>query len=184
MELHMRNFNAQGLIARLRLAFLMMLALVVAGCGGGGGGSSSSDCPTQFSASCGTTGGGTTGGTTTTTGTVLVTLLDSTAATRVETHALTAGKPVTVEALVKDASGVVVPNAVVTFTTDAAYGTFEPSSGTALTNSSGVATVTLVASSLNSNGAGIVKATASVGGTVVSDDDAYAVTPEIGRAHV
>lgn len=179
MELHMRNFNAQGLIARLRLAFLLMLALVVAGCGGGGGGSSSSDCPTQFSASCGTTGGGTTGGTTTTTGTVLVTLLDSTAATRVETHALTAGKPVTVEALVKDASGVVVPNAVVTFTTDAAYGTFEPSSGTALTNSSGVATVTLVASSLNSNGAGIVKATASVGGTVVSDDDAYAVTPGV-----
>lgn len=173
----MRNFNAQGLIARIRLASLMMLALVVAGCGGGGGGDSSSDCPTAYSSSCGTNTGGGTG--TTTTGTVVVTLLDATVATRVETHALTAGKPVTVEALVKDVRGVAVPNAVVTFTTEAAYGTFEPASGTALTNSSGVATVTLIASSLTSSGAGTIKATASVGGAVISDEDTYAVTPGV-----
>lgn len=180
MELHMRNFIAQGLIARIRFAFLMMLALAVAGCGGGGGGSSSTDCPTQYSTSCGTTGGGSTGGgTTTTTGTVVVTLLDATAATRVEKHTLTSGQPLIVEALVKTAAGVAVPNAVVTFTTDANYGTFEPSSGTALTNSNGVATATLVASSLASSGAGTITATASVGGSVISDDDAYSVTPGV-----
>lgn len=173
MELHMRNFNALGLIARIRLAFLMMLALAIAGCGGGGGGSSSSDCPTAFSTSCGTTGGGSSGGgTTTATPTVSVVIVDGTGAA---TTTLPSSGSVTVNATVKDAAGAVVKDAVVTFTTEASLGIFNPASGTALTNSSGVATIQMSAASLSAAGAAAVNAAATVASTSVSGGATYQV---------
>ncbi len=51
----------------------------------------------------------------------------------------------TLKALVKDAKGIAVPNVAVTFTTSDTSGVFVPSSGTALTNASGVAQVALPA---------------------------------------
>lgn len=172
MELHMRNINAQGLIARIRLPFLMMLALAVAGCGGGGGGSSSSDCPTAFSTSCGTTGGGTGGGTTTSSPTVSVAILDGSGAA---TTTLPSSGSVTVNATVKNAAGAVVKDTVVTFTTDASLGIFNPASGTALTNSSGVATIQMSAASLSAAGAAAVTAAATVDSTTASGGKSYQV---------
>jgi len=176
MELHMRNFNAQGLIARIRLAFLMMLALAVAGCGGGGGGggtTSSPGCATQWDASCGnnTTGGGT-GGTTTSTPTVSVVILDGSGAA---TTTLPSSGSVTVKATVKSAAGVPVSGVVVTFTTEPSLGIFNPASGTALTNDSGVATIQMSAAALNAAGAAAVNAAASVASTAVSGGATYQV---------
>ena len=178
MELHMRNFNAHGLIARLRLAFLMILALAVAGCGGGGGGgSSSSNCPTQFSTCDNTTdGGGTTdGGTTTAAPTVSVAILDSTGAA---TTTLPSSGAVTVRATVKDATGSVVPSAVVIFATDSNLAAFNP--GSALTNSAGVATVQMSAASLSAAGAASVTASTTVNSVVTSGSTAY----EVGAANI
>lgn len=93
----MRNFDALGLIPPVRLASLVTLALAVAGCGGGGGGSSSSDCPTAFSTSCGTGSNGAADGT------IALSLTD--AASGSASNTLSAGKPLTVKALVKDAQG-------------------------------------------------------------------------------
>ncbi|MBS0347770.1 MAG: hypothetical protein JSR69_15080 [Proteobacteria bacterium] len=83
----------------------------------------------------------------------------------------------TVKVLVKDANGAVVPNAVVSFTTDATLGVFDPASGTALTNSSGIASINLQAASLASSGAAEVTASASFSGKSVSQTIGYAVSP-------
>lgn len=170
MELHMRNFDALGLIPPVRLASLVTLALAVAGCGGGGGGgSSSSDCPTAFSTSCGT------GGTAAADGTIALSLTD--AASGLSSNTLSAGKPLTVKALVKDAKGVVVPNAVVSFTTDGGLAVFEPVSGTALTDSKGVASINLQAASLASSGAATLTVAATVSGKTFTQTIGYAVSP-------
>jgi len=76
--------------------------------------------------------------------------------------------PATVRATVRDAAGAAVPNAVVTFSTNAALGTLNPVSGTALTDSAGVATVGLTASGLTAAGAGTITAISQVGSTAVS----------------
>lgn len=169
----MRNFNAHGLIARLRLAFLMILALAVAGCGGGGGGgSSSSNCPTQFS-TCSTTDTNTGGGTTTTTApTVTVAVLDSAG---VETRTLPSSGSVTVKATVKNAAGATVDDGtLVTFTTNTALAIFSPASGTGLTKN-GVTTIQMSAASLSAEGAAAVTATATVGTATVSGGWTYQV---------
>ena len=166
----MRNFDALGLIPPVRLASLVTLALAVAGCGGGGGGgSSSSDCPTAFSTSCGT------GGTAAADGTIALSLTD--AASGLSSNTLSAGKPLTVKALVKDAKGVVVPNAVVSFTTDGGLAVFEPVSGTALTDSKGVASINLQAASLASSGAATLTVAATVSGKTFTQTIGYAVSP-------
>jgi len=64
---------------------------------------------------------------------------------------------------VKDATGALVANTVVTFSTDATLATISPTSSSALTDASGVATVTLDPASLTASGAGTLTATAQVG---------------------
>lgn len=132
MELHMRNFNVLGLIARIRLALLVMLALAIAGCGGGGGGgsSSSADCPTAFSSTCATSGG-TTGGTTTATPAQLSLLLST------PTIQTDGSAEVTISATVKDSKNAIISGATVNFSVDS--GTLLASSAT--TGANGVATV-------------------------------------------
>ena len=140
------------------LSLLLAITAVLSGCGGGG-------------ASPGTSTGGTggTGGTTTATPTITLALTDpvtSAVRTSVDTSS-----PATLTATVRNAKGTVVPNAVVTFVTTPSNGSFTPASGTALTNSSGVATVTL--KSGDTQGAATVTATSQLsadqnGGTAAS----------------
>lgn len=80
----------------------------------------------------------------------------------------------TLNALVKDGKGIVVPNVAVTFTTSDKTGVFVPSSGTALTDASGLAQVSLPAST--QAGAFTVTANAMVSGTAVVGTTNYAVT--------
>ena len=58
---------------------------------------------------------------------------------------LSAGITGVLTATVRDQNGLAVPNALVTFSTDSAFGTFNPASGTTLTNATGVATLQISA---------------------------------------
>src|SRR5216683_4651680 len=78
------------------------------------------------------------------------------------TGAVTTSIPATVRAIVRDAAGVGMPSVVVTFTTDSTFGVFVPPSGTALTDATGTATVTLNPASLSAAGAATLTATAQV----------------------
>ncbi len=80
---------------------------------------------------------------------------------------ISSSSPATLTATIVDASGAGLPNIVVTFTTQGSgYGTFFPSGGTALTNASGVATISLNAGT--AIGADTVTASATVSGVTVS----------------
>lgn len=93
------------------------------------------------------------------------------------------GKPVTsistssnalVTATVYNASGAVVPNAIVTFTTDPVYGAFSGGANTALTDANGLASATLTTSN-TSGGAAQVTAAATVVGAAVTGSLSFAV---------
>ena len=172
----MRNLLASGLISRIRFAFVVMVVAAIAGCGGGGGGGSTSTSTTclPFSTGCSTTPSGSTN---TATPTVMVAITDGAG---VATTTLPSSGSVTINATVRDAEGVVVPSTVVTFTTNLSLGSFNPPAGTALTNSSGVATIQMSAASLSAAGAALVTATAAVGATTVSGSAAY----QLGAANV
>jgi hypothetical protein len=134
-------------------------------CGGGGG---SSGAGTGGSGSGAGTGTGTgTGGTTTTpVGALSVRIFNS------------GGAPVTnvdgsggftARATVTDGSGAPVASKLVTFSlVDTALATITPANGTALTNGSGVAQVTIAPSSLSAVGATTITANATVGTTALS----------------
>jgi len=174
----MRNFGTPGLLSPIGFLFALLVALALAGCGGGGGGGSSSNCPNAFSActvSSGSTSGS--GGTTTAAPTVTVAIVDGSGAA---TTTLPSSGSVTINATVKDAAGAVVPATVVTFTTNLSLGAFNPPSGTALTNASGVATIQMSAASLSAAGAALVTASAALGTTTVSGTAAY----QLGAANV
>ena len=88
---------------------------------------------------------------------------------------ISSGAPATVKATVKDTAGAGVANAVVTFSTDATLATIAPVSKTALTDSSGVAIVTLSAASLTAAGAATITASTQVGTTAVTGSKGYSV---------
>ena len=67
-----------------------------------------------------------------------------------------------------------VPNAIVTFTADPLFGAFSGGANTALTNASGVASVTLTTSN-TSGGAAAVTAISTVGGVAATGAVNYAV---------
>ncbi len=171
----MRDFFTAGLRSPSRLALLLTVTFAVAGCGGGGGGGSSnaSNCPGGF-INCSGTGGDTGGGTTTTsTPTVAVAMIGSDGSS---TMTLPSSGSVTINAVVKTAAGVTVPaGTLVAFTTDGTLGVFNPPSGTALTNSSGVATIQMSAASLSAAGAAALTATAKVGDTSASGSTTFQV---------
>jgi hypothetical protein len=182
-----------GLFVRV-LSIAAVLAL--AACGGGGDTASSSTKPLGTGTTTGTTGGttgtggtgtggtgtGGTGSTTTAptpppatvgTASLVMTLADPL------TGASTTSVPAIARAIVRDASGVAVPNAVVTFTTNSSLASMVPSSGTALTDATGTATIQLNAASLSAAGAATISAgsqvtTAGVT-TAVNGSIAYAV---------
>lgn len=138
------------------------LIATLAACGGGGG---SAGTPVQ--------GGGTgTGGTgTTANGQINVTLVDSTGAAN---NVLSSSSGLTAKATVVDAIGAAAKNVVVTFTVDSAIATLSPVSGTALTDSNGVAQITLKPGT--GVGAGTLTASAVVvGSNVINGKIAYSV---------
>jgi protocatechuate 3,4-dioxygenase beta subunit len=146
---------------------LALVSGLLAACGGGGG-------------NPGSTGGGGGGGTTNPvvqTPTISVALVNSAGTA---SNTLSSVAPLTARATVKDKDGKVVPNALVTFASNAAPGgtplvVFSPSAGTTLTDANGVATVTMRPASLVVSGAGTVTASSTVGGTAVSADANYSV---------
>jgi protocatechuate 3,4-dioxygenase beta subunit len=161
----MNNFDhhsTQG----ARLAALLT-ALLLSACGGGGGN------PGTVSSGSGSTGTGGTGGTAVT-ASPTVTLAFANAA-GASTSSLTGATPLTVKATVLGADKKPVPNAIVTFATDAALGVFSPTAGTALTDVNGVASVTMRTASLSAGGAGSVTASTSVAGATVTGTGNYAV---------
>lgn len=147
----------------------MLLAAALGGCGGG-------DTPV---ATCGTTKGvpdacptpTATGAVSVTAPTLHLSLTDAAGAIQTE---ISPDRPGTLRAVVKDGDGAVVQNAAVTFTTNDKTGVFLPSSGTALTDSGGVAQVHLPVGT--QAGAFTATASAMVGNTAVSGTTSYAVT--------
>jgi len=83
-------------------------------------------------------------------------------------NSVTNGTVVFAKAVVKDASGAVVPNKLVVFTSGSGILNFQPASGQVLTDSNGVAKVQLVPASLTSAGAETLTSTATVGTTNLS----------------
>ncbi|MGA8147515.1 MAG: Ig-like domain-containing protein [Gallionellaceae bacterium] len=132
----MRNFLSIQKVFSFSLTFFLATFLaLLAGCGPGTGG---------------TSGTGTTLGT----GTVTVQLYDATGAVATS---VSPGANVTVKATVLDGTGAAAPNTVVTFSvTDTKLATVNPA--TALTDSQGIAQVTL---SATGNGVGATSITAS-----------------------
>lgn len=131
-----------SLVTGAILGFMTLLS----GCGGGGA------------------SGGMTGSSTVTTPTLSVVLTDASGAT---INSVPSGGSATVTATLRDSSGLPAANAVVLFAVDATYGTFTPTTGTALTDALGKASVTLKADSLNS-GATAIKASSQVGTATVT----------------
>ena len=143
----MINLPANRFVSLIKyLLALGVLAGMVA-CGGGG-----AKGPDTGTPGGGGGGGGATSGTITLAG---------------NTNKVSADSPSTLSATVKNSSGAAVPNTVVTFTTAGTdFAVFFPTGGTALTNASGVATITLQAGTIV--GADAVSATATVDGTDIT----------------
>jgi hypothetical protein len=127
----------------LLIIFSLLLLISLYGCGTG---------PDE--------GTGTGTGTTPTTGSSTITL-------SISSNTVTFGTPVTATATLRNANGEPLQDAVVSFTATNGLVTFTPTSATALTNASGVASVNLDAASMDSSGATSITASASVttGGT-------------------
>ncbi|XOV89923.1 MAG: beta strand repeat-containing protein [Pseudomonadota bacterium] len=132
---------------------VLLGSLLVTACGGGGSGTGT----------VGGTGSGTGSGGSTTTPTLTITLLD---ATGTATNSVTGTNVLTVEGTLLDGSGNPLANTVVSFSTT--IGEIFPASGTALTNATGVATVTLGAGT--TAGAGVVSASATVDTATISSN--------------
>ncbi|MGB8598251.1 MAG: hypothetical protein WCE88_01975, partial [Burkholderiales bacterium] len=147
-----------------------LTALVIAGCGGSGAGGGVND---------GGTGGGGAGGgggptpTPTPTPSMTISLVDPTSGTA--KNSISSASPGLVKAVIKNSDTTPVVGAVVTFSTNAALAIITPSSGTALTDSTGTASVTIAANGISTAGAAEVSAAAQVGAGTVSASTAYAV---------
>lgn len=89
---------------------------------------------------------------------------------------LSVGNPAKVTATVRDTTGKAAANTVVTFTTDSTLAKMTPTSGTALTDASGVATIQLVAAVPTAGGATTITAAATIGGAAVSGSAGFSVT--------
>lgn len=127
----------------VKYLFVLLAASLLAACGGGGG-------------SAGTSSSGSSGSTTTA-ATLVVTLADSSGAALATPHTLKAGLFYLAQAKALDASGNPIANQVITFTTDSTLVTL--AAATALTDSTGVASVKMTP--LSVAGAGSVRASMS-----------------------
>lgn len=91
------------------------------------------------------------------------------------TNFLSASKYLTAIALLKDAAGKPIENALVAFSADAELALLAPAAGTVLTDSAGKATVRLSAPSLQASGAGMLKVAAAVGEQTLLAQTAFSI---------
>jgi hypothetical protein len=141
------------------LSLSLLTVAVLTACGGG-----SDNSPGAVPGINSQTPGSSGNGGTTAKSTLVLTLTNGTGAV---TNFLSVSSALTATAVLKDAAGKPIPNALVAFSADPSMATLAPSSGTVLTDSEGKATVRLTASSLQANGAGLLKVAASVGDQAV-----------------
>jgi hypothetical protein len=168
-----RNVRTPAAAFGRTAALSLIAAAVLSACGGGGGD------PGAVAPASGSTGGigGTTPAVPSTpaapaTPTVTLALLS---AGGQGSNSLSEATPLTVQAMVKDASGKPVKDAFVTFSTDATMAVFSPSSGRVLTNADGIASVKMLAASLTAAGAEKLTVSAEVAGTTVKSESNYMV---------
>lgn len=147
----------------MSLFFAVAWALLLTACGGGGSGSSS---------------------TTTTTATTTPVVAPPTLVLTASTTSISATTPALLSATLKTGTGVPLAGVVVTFTPlGTNFGTLFPAGGTALTDTNGVATITLNAGT--ASGADSVTATAPVSGaTITSNALGYTATGTTSAARV
>jgi Bacterial Ig-like domain (group 1) len=154
-------------LPNLKLILALIFSAGLAACGGGG-----SETPPGSGGN--NNGGGSGGGTTTTpTASLAVSLVDP--ASGAPKSAISSGSPGVVKALVKDKDGNPVSGAVVTFSTDKTLANFSPTSGTALTDGNGQASVTIVVVDVNAAGAATISATAQVGTEAPKGSTGFAI---------
>jgi hypothetical protein len=96
-----------------------------------------------------------TGSSSSTTGTPSITLV-------IPDNVVSYGTPVIAYATLRDATGALVPNAVVSFAATSSLVTFTPASATALTNASGVAAISINSADISSAGATSITAASQV----------------------
>ncbi|MBB3121352.1 Ig-like domain-containing protein [Pseudoduganella violacea] len=151
------------------------MSVILSACGGGGGGSTTSaGCvtidPSRDPAlpSCG--GSTSAPATASAAGSAALSMSDSSGAT----SSVSPDRSGTVQAQIKDSKGLVVPNVAVTFTSTDKTAVLSPASGTALTDSSGIARIGIGAGS--QAGGYTINATANVGSGTVSSSLGYSVS--------
>lgn len=88
-------------------------------------------------------------------------------------NALSSAAPLTAKALVTDLNGKPISDVLVAFSTDNTMAVMSPSVGTALTDATGTASVTLRPFSLSASGAATLRATTTVNGAVASSQINY-----------
>jgi hypothetical protein len=153
----------------LRTASLSLLTIAILSACGGGANNTPGAVPGINSA---TPSGSTDGGNTAAKSTLTVTLADQSGAT---TNLLGATSSLTASAVLKDAAGKPIPNALVAFSADPSLAVLAPASGTVLTDSNGKATVRMSAASLQASGAGMIKAAAAVGDQAVLGQGTFSI---------
>lgn len=101
----------------------------------------------------------------------------SNSAAEKETTELAYGFPIEARVALKNENGEIVPNAVVSFTSDQAVVTMVPASGKVLTNAEGVAKITLKVVGTNTSGSALLLASSTVGSKSVTDAKGFSVRP-------
>ena len=152
----MRDLFSSQKMTRFFTAFLFAMAMAVF-----------VSCTSGTTAAPASTGTGGTGGITPPVAAPSLTMALTDPVTGATVTSISNGTSALVKATVKDAAGTAVPNAVVTYViANASMATITPSSGTALTNSAGVATITLAGGAIA--GATTITANAMVGSSAVT----------------
>lgn len=140
---------------------MFVACLLISGCGSGGGGSLNTQASSVAS------------GSTPLGPTINLKLTDAAAPFAARTS-ISSTNPGLLTATVTDGGGAAVPNAIVTFSADPLFGAFAGGANTALTNSSGVATITLTTPN-TSGGASTVSANATVGANAITSSLSYSI---------
>ena len=166
--------NREQIVKRVQFLAIGILAGSLLACGGGEidqGCTNLDPARNPNLPSCAPGTSPTTPTTSTAIGSLTLSLADSSGAA---VTSVSPDRPGTLQASVKDSKGTAVPNVAVTFTTTDKTGVFVPSSGTALTDASGVARVGLAAGT--QAGAFTVTANAAVGTATSTGTIGYTVT--------
>ncbi|RJG03671.1 Ig-like domain-containing protein [Noviherbaspirillum sedimenti] len=171
-------FENMRLARKAKFFAVGMLGGLLVACGGGGG--ADQGCTNLDPArnpnlpSCGASTGSATSTTSAASAALAPLTLSLTDAAGATITSVSPDRAGTLQASVKDSKGNAAPNIAVTFTTTDKTGAFVPSSGTALTDASGVARVSLPAGT--QAGAFTVTATAAVGSSTSTGAAGYTVT--------